>query len=69
MTLNYLDESKPKARRLEDAARSLGLSKGFLYKLEKAGKIRFVRIGGRTVITETEIDRILENGVKTDDAA
>ena len=69
MTLQSTVEFKPRARKLDDAARTMGISRGYIYKLAKAGKLSLVKIGGRTVILETEIDRILQDGVKIDDAA
>jgi hypothetical protein len=39
---------KPKARSLSDAEIILGVSKGTFYNLEKAGKLKLTRIGGRT---------------------
>jgi hypothetical protein len=69
MTQDSMAQFKPRARRLEDAARTIGSSRPYIYKLAKLGKIRLLKIGGRTVMLETEIDRILEHGVQLDDAA
>jgi len=33
-----------------------------LYKLAARGKVRLVHIGGRTVVPETEIDRLASEG-------
>jgi hypothetical protein len=33
-----------------------------LYKLAAQGKVRLVHIGGRTVVPETDIDRLANNG-------
>jgi len=52
----------PKARRVPDACRALGISKAMLYKLAARGKVRLVHIGGRTVVPETEIDRLASEG-------
>ena len=54
----------PKARRIPDACRTMGISRSHLYALATKGYIRLVRIGGRTVVPESEIDRILTEGVK-----
>jgi hypothetical protein len=39
-----------------------GHFKGYLYKLAAQGKIRLVKIGGRTVVPEVEIDRLASEG-------
>jgi excisionase family DNA binding protein len=52
----------PKARRVPEACRAIGISKAMLYKLAAQGKIRLVHIGGRTVVPETEIDRLASEG-------
>jgi excisionase family DNA binding protein len=52
----------PKARRVPDACKALGISKAMLYKLASQGKVRLVHIGGRTVVPETEIDRLASEG-------
>jgi excisionase family DNA binding protein len=52
----------PKARRIPDACHVLGISRATIYKLASQGKVRLVRIGGRTVVPETEIDRLASEG-------
>jgi excisionase family DNA binding protein len=52
----------PKARRVLDACSALGISRAKLYKLAAQGKIRLVKIGGRTVVPEVEIDRLASEG-------
>ncbi len=52
-------EEKLRARSVSDAARALGVSTGTLYRLRKAGKLRAVKLGGRTLVLESEIDRVL----------
>lgn len=47
-----------KARRIPEACRALGIGKSTLYKLSSEGKIKLVRIAGRTVVPESEIDRL-----------
>ena len=37
-----------KARRVNDACRALGISRATLYKLAAQGKIRFIKIAGRS---------------------
>jgi excisionase family DNA binding protein len=54
--------SPPKARRVLDACQALGISRASLYRLHQAGKIRFVKIGGRTLVPEGELDRVASEG-------
>lgn len=42
-----------------EAARRLSLGKSTVYRLAKAGKVRFVKIGGRTLVPVAELDRII----------
>jgi hypothetical protein len=51
-----------KARRVRDACRAIGISKSTLYKLASKGMVRLVHIGGRTVVPETEINRLASEG-------
>jgi excisionase family DNA binding protein len=48
----------PKARRIPEACAALGISRSTIYALAAEGKIRLVHIGRRTVVPETEIDRL-----------
>jgi excisionase family DNA binding protein len=50
----------PKARRVLDACRVMGLSRSTLYALAKKGNLRFVKVAGRTLVPESEIDRLLK---------
>jgi len=52
----------PKARRVKDACSTLGISRATLYKLSLQGKVKLVKIAGRTVVPETEIDRLVSGG-------
>ena len=52
----------PKARRIPDACHAIGISRSMLYKLAGQGKVKLVRIAGRTVVPETEIDRLTTEG-------
>jgi predicted DNA-binding transcriptional regulator AlpA len=56
------EASAPKARRVPDACRALGISRATLYKLASQSKVRLVRIAGRTVVPEAEIDRLASEG-------
>ncbi len=52
----------PRAYRVPDACRALGVCRSTLYKLASAGKLRLVRIGGRTVVPLAEVDRLANEG-------
>jgi predicted site-specific integrase-resolvase len=49
-------------RRVADACLALGISRATLYKLSLPGKVKLVKIAGRTVVPETEIDRLASEG-------
>ena len=49
-----------RARRINDAAHALGVSRTTLYNMAAAEKLRLVKVGGRTLVPETEIDRLVE---------
>ena len=51
-----------RARRVNDACDALQISRSHLYALAAAGKIKLIRIGGRTLVPEAEIDRLAEEG-------
>jgi hypothetical protein len=52
------------AHKLRDAFRIIGISEVTGHALIKAGKIRTIRMGPRLpLITDREIDRLLEHGV------
>ncbi len=52
----------PKARRVLDACRAVGISRSTLYRLAAEGKIKLIRIGGRTLVPEAELDRLANEG-------
>jgi excisionase family DNA binding protein len=63
MTLNNaVVEYKPRARSMQDAARTLGVNRSLLYKMAKRGELELIKLGGRTIVDEREIDRLLEEG-------
>jgi excisionase family DNA binding protein len=55
-------ESIRLAWRINDACKALGVSRSHIYDLAAAGKLRLVKIGGRTVIPDDEIRRIAREG-------
>ena len=62
--------AEPRAVPVAEAAALIGVGRTVLYAERKAGRIRFVRIGGKNVVRLSEIDAYLErrdletNGVR-----
>jgi excisionase family DNA binding protein len=50
---------RPSAWRVNDALLQLGISRATLYKMANKGEIRLARIGGRTLVPDFEIRRLL----------
>ncbi len=46
------------AYRVADACHGLGISRTSLYELVKAGKIKTIKIAGRTLVPRSEIERL-----------
>jgi len=44
---------------VSDAAKALGISRSTAYLLNKAGRLGFAKIAGRTVVPASEVDRII----------
>ena len=57
-----LEPNRPRARRINDASRAIGISRTSIYSLAAKGQIRLVRIAGRTLVPESEIDRLISEG-------
>jgi excisionase family DNA binding protein len=55
-------ERRPDAWRVNDALRQLSVSRATLYKMANNGEIRLARIGGRTLIPDAEIKRLVGEG-------
>jgi excisionase family DNA binding protein len=53
---------RPAAWRVNDALRQLSVSRATLYKMAGRGEIRLARIGGRTLVTDAEIKRLVGEG-------
>jgi excisionase family DNA binding protein len=49
---------------VDEAAAALGLSASSIWKWISLGQLRAVRLGGRTVITAKELDRVLADGIQ-----
>lgn len=49
----------PLAHPIDAAARRIGIGRTMVYALIKSGELRVVKIGGRTLILESELHRFL----------
>ncbi|HDS1674846.1 helix-turn-helix domain-containing protein [Stenotrophomonas maltophilia] len=58
ISTNALD---PLLHRIPDACRRLSVSRTTLYELIKAGEIRSVKIGTRSLIPEVDLQRVLSS--------
>ena len=56
----------PLALRVKPFCQRIGISTATFWKYVKAGKIVVIRIGGRTLIPQSEVERILIEGVRND---
>ena len=54
-----LDLGPVLAYRISDAARLLGVGASTIYQMRKKGLITFTKLGGRSLITHKELQRIL----------
>jgi excisionase family DNA binding protein len=52
---------RPDAWRVNDALRQLSISRATFYKMANSGEIRLARIGGRTLVPDFEIRRLLDD--------
>lgn len=43
---------------VNDACHALGIKRTSLYELAKTGKLKLIKIAGRTLVPRTEIDRL-----------
>jgi Helix-turn-helix domain len=50
---------RPDAWRVNDALRQLSISRATLYKMAKNGDLRLANLGGRTVVPDSEIMRLV----------
>lgn len=50
--------AEPEMYQLNEAARLLGVSRTALYAMAGRGEAAFVRLGGRTLMRRTEVERI-----------
>lgn len=56
--------SAPLAHRIPDACQRIGIGRSSLYELIKSGDLKTVRIAGRTLIPESELQRLVTDAVK-----
>lgn len=49
----------PLANKIPDACRRLGIGRTVLYELIKSGELRTIKIGTRTLIPETELQKVI----------
>ena len=57
-------DGAPLAHRVPDFCDRLGICKSTFWKYVKAGKIRVIRIGGRTLVSHAEAVRLSTDGAK-----
>ena len=57
------DRSKKLAHSIDEASDRLDVCPATIWKYAKLGKIRLIRIGGRTLMPDDELRRILISGV------
>lgn len=54
---------------IPEALRALRIGKSSFYKLTAKGEIRTLRLGGRTLVPEREIDRLIREALGDDEVA
>lgn len=59
----------PHAFNVANGAKHVGTSKAKLYEEHKAGRIEFLKIGGRTFVTREEVERWFHARAKPMEAA
>jgi predicted site-specific integrase-resolvase len=57
-------EKQPLAHQFRPWCKQVGISPSTGYKYAALGKIHLIRIGGRTLITAEESDRVLKEGIR-----
>lgn len=51
--------TRPAAYSINEFARQLSISRGTVYNMHKAGGLKIVKIGERSVVPAAELDRII----------
>jgi len=54
------EQIRPLAWRINDAAKRLSPSRATIYKLASAGQLRLIKIAGRTLVPDSEIERLAD---------
>ncbi|WP_333824266.1 helix-turn-helix domain-containing protein [Pinisolibacter sp.] len=57
------DQICPLAHRINDACGQVGLGRSTLYKLIGEGKLKAIKIAGRTLIPHAELERLISEAV------
>jgi excisionase family DNA binding protein len=57
-------EDVPLAYRVADFCRRIGISRSTFYTLLKQKKIHVIRIGGRTLVSRAEAERLASGGAR-----
>ena len=52
------DQIQPLAWRINDACKRIGISRATIYKMAAGGRLRIVKIGGRSLVPDAEIERL-----------
>ena len=60
--LAHLPIPEPLAYRITDACHALGIGRTSLYELVKSGHLKLIRISGRSLVTRSEIERVVRVG-------
>lgn len=53
------DIPAPLAHRIPEACRRLGVGRSSLYELIKSGEVKTIKIGTRTLVPETELQKVV----------
>jgi excisionase family DNA binding protein len=59
-----LDTPARRAYPMREASQMLSVSRSSLYRHADQGKIKFIRIGGRTLVPAAEIERLSAEGTQ-----
>lgn len=62
MQRNEVPSIQPLALSITDACRALSLGRTSLWKLSREGKLRVVKISGRTLVPRSEVERLVREG-------
>ena len=53
-----------RAHSIHSASEQLGIAESTIWKYAKMGKIRLIRIGGRTLLPDDELSRLASEGIQ-----